>query len=338
MNLNRSSQINNFNQIHQQRHITSINNTQPHHPHIQQQQQHPSNRSTSGQNQNPTNQNQHRHRPHPQTNSNNHSQHHNQHQTSSTNNTNSQHHSSSTSSNHHQQRLVNARQHPTNVVKPVNQPGTTTTQQLQPQQASQPNAAPLPAVLPKGWKKEEIVRTTGITSGLVDVVYAPGQNSELTTADMIGKKFKTKLELQRIFGEKYDTSLLDFKRGKISQLAYRKHKRNKNLAANPTNYLSASKYDNYLNLPSRQTASIFKQSVFYVTNNHKNEPTPTVVSNFQAASTVPNQTLTPNQLAFLSKNLEKPKPNQVILLIGFIKILIFCKNFFFKKAVLGIAF
>ncbi len=146
-------------------------------------------------------------------------------------------------------------------------------------------------MLPKGWKREEIVRTKGISAGLVDVVYVPSANA----ADLPpGKKFKSKLELHRYFGNRYDMSLLDYRSGKLSQVNWRKARRNKSLAANNTNYASAAKYDNYLNLPIRQTASIFKQSVTYKTNNHKNEPTPAHVLNPPG-----------------NKGAEKPKPSQV---------------------------
>ncbi|CAF0730890.1 unnamed protein product [Brachionus calyciflorus] len=197
----------------------------------------------------------------------------------------------------------------------IQRPGTMQQQPHQQQQQQQPpNQVPLPNVIPKGWKREEIVRTKGITAGLSDTTYVClSEKSELAKPGIIGKKFKSKFELNKIFGEKYDTSLLDFKRGKISQLAYRKHKRNKNLQANPQNYISAAKYDNYLTLPTRQTASIIKQSVSYVTNNHKNDETPNIVSNFQTYANNPTslQNLSQNQLNVLNKNSEKPKPNQL---------------------------
>jgi hypothetical protein len=94
------------------------------------------------------------------------------------------------------------------------------------------------------------------------------------------------LELQRFFGDKYDMSLLDYKSGKISQVVWRKQRRLKSMA---TNITSAAKYDTYLNLPVRQTASIFKQPVNVVTNNHKNEPTPASVLNANVAVSSANQ-------------------------------------------------
>lgn len=184
-----------------------------------------------------------------------------------------------------------------------------------PANPQQPAQAPLPNVLPKGWKKEEKIRTRGITAGINDIFYVcTSEKSELAKPNIIDKRFKSKVQLNKIFGEKYDTSLLDFKRGKISQLAYRKFRRNKNLQANPQNFASLAKYDNYLTLPTRQTGSIIKQTVSYVTNNHKNEETPNVVNNFQSYANNQNslQNLSQNQINVLSKNLEKPKPNQVI--------------------------
>lgn len=189
-----------------------------------------------------------------------------------------------------------------------------------PPNSQQPAQAPLPNVLPKGWKKEEKIRTNGITAGVSDIYYVcHSEKSELAKPAIVGKKFKSKVELNKIFGEKYDTSLLDFKRGKISQLAYRKFRRNKNLQANPQNYASLAKYDNHLTLPTRQTGSIIKQTVSYVTNNHKSEETPNVVTNFQTYANNPNslQTLSQNQINVLSKNLDRPKPNQVYFLINY---------------------
>lgn len=132
-------------------------------------------------------------------------------------------------------------------------------------------------VLPKGWRKEEVVRKNGLASGKIDIVYVSND----------GKRFTSKYEMQKFLGEKFDLSLLDWKTGKPSKTALRKQKRLKNPA-----YLSKGvKYDPYLNLPIRQTASIFKQPVTVITN-HKNEP-----------SKIDNQT----NLKFA----EKQKPTQV---------------------------
>jgi hypothetical protein len=64
----------------------------------------------------------------------------------------------------------------------------------------------------------------------------------------VGRKFRNKLDLHRFFGDKYDMSLLDYKSGKVSQIAWRKQRRLKSMA---TNIASACKYDNYLNLKIR---------------------------------------------------------------------------------------
>ena len=157
---------------------------------------------------------------------------------------------------------------------------------------------PLPQVLPKGWKREEVVRTNGISSGVVDVVYAPSASSEAAHPTLVGKKFRTKLELHKFLGDKYDMSLLDYKSGKVSQVVWRKQRRLKSMA---TNMAYASKYDTYLNVPIRQTASIFKQPVNVVTNNHKNEPTPAHLN-----ANLPNNNGTNG-----GKPNEKPKPVQV---------------------------
>lgn len=124
------------------------------------------------------------------------------------------------------------------------------------QHPQKPQEAPINP-LPKGWRREEVVKKTGIRAGKVDIIYVSND----------GKKFKNKLEMQRYLGDKHDMSLLDYNTGKVSSLAIRKQKRLKN----PTYQNKPFKLDNYLNLPIRQTASIFKQPVNVVTN-YKNEP------------------------------------------------------------------
>ena len=153
---------------------------------------------------------------------------------------------------------------------PPQKPG----QQAPPQQQQQP---PPPPVLPKGWKREVIYRMRGITAGLGDVQYVPNETSELSQG-VVGKKFKSKVQLQRHFGNKFDVSLLDFRTGKLNPAALRKQRRVKSIAANPNNYLNASKYDNYLYIPTRQTNSVLNKSVCVLAN-QKNDPTPSHVLN-----------------------------------------------------------
>lgn len=157
------------------------------------------------------------------------------------------------------------------------------------------------------------MRKRGATSGLVDVVYFEASAPE--------KKFRSKLQLQRHFGDKHDVSVLDYRTGKLLQHVYKKHRRVKSIAANPGNYTLAAKYDVYLNVPTRQTASIFKQPVNYVTNNSKynNEPTPSFVTDFAAnsAQAIAANQITQNQLAVLSRKPvagsagDRARPNQL---------------------------
>lgn len=142
-----------------------------------------------------------------------------------------------------------------------------------------------------------MVRKKGASAGLVDVMYFETSAPE--------KKFRSKLQLQRHFGDKHDMSLLDFRTGKLVQHVYKKHRRMKGIAANPANYALAAKYDLYLNVPTRQTASIFKQPVHCVNNNAKygNDPTPTFVTDFQAnsAQAIAAGQITQNQIGVLSR-------------------------------------
>jgi hypothetical protein len=256
-------------------------------------------------------------------------------QTNGVNRVQQQQRAQSQQSTGHQQRVVNgsaaatSQQRPNNGQNPVQQnrprpanPGVATgaaTTNGQANAGAAPAAPPPPPVLPKGWKREEILRQRGITAGLVDVVYAPGQNAELCTKDTIGRKFRSKLELQKYFGSRFDTSLLDYRSGKLSQSTWRKQRRMKSIQQNPNSFNTASKYDVYLNLPQRQTANVFKQTVHYVTNNHKNEPTPSYVlnpstlmnKNNQAALADQQINLTQNQLLAIGKNLDRTKPTQV---------------------------
>jgi len=99
--------------------------------------------------------------------------------------------------------------------------------------------------LPRGWKRTEVTRksVSGISKGGMDVFYmAPN-----------GKKFRTKPELSRYLGDKVDLSNFDFRTGKTTVTSLRKRVR----------------HDVSLNLPIRQTASIFKQPVTMVRSHGK---------------------------------------------------------------------
>jgi type II secretory pathway pseudopilin PulG len=207
-------------------------------------------------------------------------------------------------------------------------------------QQQNPMQPPLPPVLPKGWKKEEVMRKNGISSGIFDIVYVPPPPPSATSGatpaaiaaatELRKRRFRSKLEMQRHFGSRYDMSLLDFRSGKLSQVVWRKQRRLKSIQAalnapNPTsanNYLTAAKYDNYLNVPIRSTASIFKQPVSLVTNNHKNDPVP--------ESIIDNPSV--------NKNNDRAKPCQVILAINLIFSEILINLNTFLKDFLGITF
>jgi len=99
--------------------------------------------------------------------------------------------------------------------------------------------------LPRGWKRTEVIRksVSGISKGGMDVFYVSPN----------GRKFRTKPELSRYLGDKVDLSNFDFRTGKTTVTSLRKRVR----------------HDVSLNLPIRQTASIFKQPVTMVRSHGK---------------------------------------------------------------------
>jgi len=107
--------------------------------------------------------------------------------------------------------------------------------------------------LPLGWRREEVVRQSGLSAGKTDVYYV--------TPD--GKKIRTKPQLARILGEAIDLSAFDFRTGRTVYSACRKSKRQKGSAYD---FARGVRHDASLVLPTRQTASIFKQSVTVVRN------------------------------------------------------------------------
>ncbi|KAK2188070.1 hypothetical protein NP493_145g04000 [Ridgeia piscesae] len=94
--------------------------------------------------------------------------------------------------------------------------------------------------LPSGWRREEVVRKSGLSAGKTDVYYYSPD----------GRKVRSKPMLARILGRGFDLSSFDFRTGKMMQSAMRKRVRQ----------------DTNLVLPIRQTASIFKQPVTVVKN------------------------------------------------------------------------
>lgn len=112
--------------------------------------------------------------------------------------------------------------------------------------------------LPPGWKREEVVRQSGLSAGKTDVYYF--------TPD--GKKVRSKPQLARIMGETFDLSAFDFRTGRTVYSSCRKSKRQK---AASYDFARGIRHDASLVLPIRQTASIFKQPVTVVRNRPETE-------------------------------------------------------------------
>ncbi|GFT81482.1 methyl-CpG-binding domain protein 2 [Nephila pilipes] len=102
--------------------------------------------------------------------------------------------------------------------------------------------------LPKGWKREEIIRKNGLSSGKIDVFYYSPS----------GKRFRSKPQLARFLGDAVDLSTFDYRSGKINSLLLRKSKRQR---GTQFDYNRGIRNDASLVPPIRQTASIFKQPV-----------------------------------------------------------------------------
>ncbi|XP_050699685.1 methyl-CpG-binding domain protein 2-like [Eriocheir sinensis] len=104
------------------------------------------------------------------------------------------------------------------------------------------------SALPRGWKREEVLRRTGLTCGKVDVYYYSPS----------GKKFRSKPQLTRYLGDTVDLSSFDFRTGKVNPMLARKNKKPRGTLFD---YSRGMRNDASLVPPIRQTASIFKQPV-----------------------------------------------------------------------------
>lgn len=102
--------------------------------------------------------------------------------------------------------------------------------------------------LPKGWKREEVVRKSGLSCGKIDVYYYSPS----------GRKFHSKPQLARFLGDAVDLSTFDYRTGKINSMLLRKSKRQR---GTQFDYSRGIRNDASLVPPIRQTASIFKQPV-----------------------------------------------------------------------------
>jgi len=100
--------------------------------------------------------------------------------------------------------------------------------------------------LPKGWFREEIPRSSGLSAGKTDVFYYSPS----------GKKVRNKQELNKILGDKYELDNFDFQTGTVVHKAFNPKK-----TFSQYDFIKNNKSDSSLLPPIRQTASIFKQPV-----------------------------------------------------------------------------
>ncbi|XP_035379279.1 methyl-CpG-binding domain protein 3b isoform X3 [Electrophorus electricus] len=136
------------------------------------------------------------------------------------------------------------------------------------------------SALPKGWKREEVTRKSGLSAGKSDVYYFRGEEEEeeqrrergeagrLFSLCPTGKKFRSKPQLARYLGNSMDLSSFDFRTGKMLMSKLNK---NRQRLRYDNNNQTKGKPDLNTSLPVRQTASIFKQPVTKVTNHPSNK-------------------------------------------------------------------
>uniref|UniRef100_A0A3B3IBK1 Methyl-CpG binding domain protein 2 n=1 Tax=Oryzias latipes TaxID=8090 RepID=A0A3B3IBK1_ORYLA len=127
--------------------------------------------------------------------------------------------------------------------------------------------------LPPGWKKEEVIRKSGLSAGKSDVYYY----------SPTGKKFRSKPQLARYLGNTVDLACFDFRTGKMMPGKLQKNKQR--LRHETLSLAKGGKPDLNTALPIRQTASIFKQPVTKVTSHPGNK----VKTDLQRAVEQPRQ-------------------------------------------------
>ncbi|XP_038648878.1 LOW QUALITY PROTEIN: methyl-CpG-binding domain protein 2-like [Scyliorhinus canicula] len=158
--------------------------------------------------------------------------------------------------------------------------------------------------LPPGWKKEAVIRKSGLSAGKSDVYYYSPS----------GKKFRSKPQLARYLGNSIDLNSFDFRTGMMMP---NKLQRTKQRLRNEAINQSKGKLDLNTTLPIRQTASIFKQPVTKVTDHPNNK----VRSELQRITEQPQQLFWEKRLQGLSacdiaeqiiKSMELPKGLQGI--------------------------
>ncbi|XP_061094340.1 methyl-CpG-binding domain protein 3b isoform X1 [Conger conger] len=137
------------------------------------------------------------------------------------------------------------------------------------------------SALPKGWKREEVTRKSGLSAGKSDVYYfsrseeeeeeqrrGRGEAGRVYSLCPTGKKFRSKPQLARYLGNSMDLSSFDFRTGKMLMSKLNKNRQRLRYDNNNQN---KGKPDLNTSLPVRQTASIFKQPVTKVTNHPNNK-------------------------------------------------------------------
>uniref|UniRef100_A0AAQ4PM03 MBD domain-containing protein n=1 Tax=Gasterosteus aculeatus aculeatus TaxID=481459 RepID=A0AAQ4PM03_GASAC len=127
--------------------------------------------------------------------------------------------------------------------------------------------------LPPGWRKEKVIRKSGLSAGKSDVYYYSPS----------GKKFRSKPQLSRYLGNEVDLGCFDFRTGKM--LPGKMQKNKQRLRHDLLGLAKGGKPDLNTALPIRQTASIFKQPVTKVTSHPSNK----VKADLQRASEQPRQ-------------------------------------------------
>ncbi|XP_075993464.1 methyl-CpG-binding domain protein 2 [Genypterus blacodes] len=127
--------------------------------------------------------------------------------------------------------------------------------------------------LPPGWKKEEVIRKSGLSAGKSDVYYY----------SPTGKKFRSKPQLSRYLGNTVALGCFDFRTGKMMPGKLQKNKQR--LRHDLHGVVKGGKPDLNTALPIRQTASIFKQPVTKVTSHPSNK----VKTDVQRATDQPRQ-------------------------------------------------
>ncbi|XP_015782691.1 methyl-CpG-binding domain protein 2-like [Tetranychus urticae] len=103
-------------------------------------------------------------------------------------------------------------------------------------------------VLPDGWKREEVTRRTGLSTGKTEVYYYSPD----------GLKFRSKPQLAKYLGDAVDLTSFDYRTGKINSLLLRKNKSQK---GSLDGVKGVKLCDSGSAIPVRRTASIFKQPV-----------------------------------------------------------------------------